>query len=311
MTTEVEVGNKGESQETPDALWNKVQADRTAQAGEGDQTPPEGAQVQTQEQGQADPLAALPEPTRELIKGLETRVAAQEEEAKRTRQQLASAHGTIGNLKQRLDASQVTLQKITPTAEAMEAERAARAKKETEEKEKRRAELRGRMSDMVGLTEEELAELLPADAKPAAEAKPEPKPADAATPEPAKANGESADDQIRVLTLQRELSDRVPGWIKTRETPEFKAWRAGPGKSVFEAKAGSWDPDEAAEVFKAFEKHKSDAAKVAQVEKDRQDRLRRGETPQGRGSSTGDVDLSPDAAWNKVKRDREKARATG
>ncbi len=307
MTTEVQKDGKSETQETPDALWNKVQADRTAEADVVDQAPPEGAA----EQGKADPLAALPEPTRELIKGLETRITAQEEENRRTRQQLASAHGTIGNLKQRLDASQVTLQKIAPTAEAMEADRAAQAKKDADAKAARRAELLTRMGDMTGLSAEELAEL-GLDAKPAAEEKPAAKEEPEKKPE-AETGGdeESAEEKIKVLTLQRELSDRVPGWIKTRETPEFKAWRDGPGKEIFAAKASSWDPDEVAEVFKAFDKHKSDAAKVAQVEKERQERLRRGENPQGRGSSTGDVDLSPDAAWNKVKRDREKARASG
>lgn len=306
MTDQAVNDGKGESQETPDALWNKVQADRAAPA-DVDHAPPEGAK----DEGKADPLAALPEPTRELIKGLETRLTAQEEENKRNRQQLASAHGTIGNLKQRLDASQVQLQKITPTTEAIEAERVEKAKKEAEGKASRRAELLGRMGDMTGLSTEELAEL-GLDVKPAAEEKPAPKPEPEQKPAAAETDdGQSADDKIRVLTLQREVSDLVPGWLKIRETPEFKAWRDGPGKPIFTEKAGSWDPGDVADVFKAFGKHTSDAAKVAQVEKDRQERLRRGENPQGRGSSTGDVDLSPDAAWNKVKRDREKARASG
>lgn len=70
-------------------------------------------------------------------------------------------------------------------------------------------------------------------------------------------------DQRRILILQRELSDLVPGWIKIRETPEFKAWRDGPGRPIFTEKAGSWDPGEVASVFHAFEQYKCDAAKAA------------------------------------------------
>ncbi|MDA8260581.1 MAG: hypothetical protein M0Z99_33940 [Betaproteobacteria bacterium] len=314
MTTEVEAGKeKTAVNQSPDELWNKVQADRTAQAETGD--PAHGAaaggegEQRPEGEGQADPLASLPEPARALFKTLEGRVAAQEEENKRVRQQLASANGTIGNLKQRLDASQVTLKKIEPAAEALEKANKEKAKQEAEDKEARLKDIRKRMSDMTGVSEEELAEVMGADAKPAAEEK-----STAATDPAPKAEAkpgeetQSDEDKVRVLTLQRELSDRVPGWMKTRETPEFKAWRDGPGKEIFKAKSNSWDPDEVAEVFKAFDKHRSDAAEVARIEKERQDRLHRGELPQARGSTSANVDLSADAAWDKVKRDRERAR---
>ena len=302
MTEEVK---KDEVKEpTEEELWATVQKDRASTPAE---EPLTEEPAKTEE---ADPLAGLPEPTRKLIEGLQTKAARFDEldaRLRETNQKLATAHGTAGNLKQRLEETQARLEKVLPTIEAVEGDRKAVADAKTVEHKAARDKARASLADI--LDPDVVDMILPADEKPAAEAKPEPKsePKPEVKPEPKPEP--AAEDERRVLILQRELSDLAPGWMTTRGTPEFKAWAVGPGKQLYDSKADSWDVKEAASVFQAFAKHKSDAATVAQVEKDRQERLRRGESIQGRGSSTGDVDTSEDALWNKVKRDRAKAQA--
>ncbi len=280
------------------ALWEQVQKDRSSTVAEEVIVPEKLAT------DPADPLAGLPEPTRKLIEGLQSTVTDFDGRFKKVNQQLATAHGTIGNLKQKLDESQVNLQKIGPVIETVEADKKAAEKATADALAQKRKALREKLADFPDVIEY-LDAVLPADAEPAKEVKAEPKP----EPKPEPTEVESFDPEERkVLILQRELSDRVPGWMKTRDTAEFKAWLPAQAEDI-KAKSNSWDVDEAASVFEAYEKHKSDAAEVARVAKERDERLRRGESPQGRGSSTGNVDPSPDALWNKVSRDRAKARA--
>lgn len=291
MTDEAKVADKE---------WDQVSKDRESQTRASDESVvvPEAEKEATVVAAvESDPLAGLPESTRNLIKGLEDRITTFD-------RQLGTANGTIGGLKQKLDESLAKLHKITPTVEAVAAEKAVQAKAEAEVKAKSKEEHRAKAREKLGdfLEPEELDVLLPADAEPA-EVKAEP------------VNTESSkvlpEEERRTLILERELSDLVPGWMKTRDTAEFQAWMRGPGAGFLPIIQHSMDVNESASVFKAFEKHKSDAAQVAKVEKDRQERLRRGESIQGRGSSTGDVDTGPDALWNQVTRDREKARASG
>ena len=290
-------------QPTDEQSWDQVSKDR-ATATPAVEAP--NTEIPSGRTAEADPLAGLPEPTRKLVEGLQAKTAEQEVRLRETNQKLSTAHGTMGSMRQQLEASRVALEKLTPTIEAVEAEKKARAKAEAETLSKARADHRMTAREKLGdfLDPEELDVLLPVDAEPAQREEPKTEPVKTEVVDPGQP------DQLRVLELMVDLSDRAPGWRKTVDTPEFKAWLPAQNADI-KAKFDSWDPDEAAAVFAAFEKHKSDAAQVAKVEKDRQDRLRRGETIQGRGTSNGNVDTSPDGLWEKVTRDREKSRASG
>lgn len=284
-------------QPTDDELWEQVGKDRAA-------TPAEEVVVPDETDTAADPMAGLPEPTRKLIEGLQAKTTEQETRLHKVGQQLATAHGTMGSMKQQLDASRVALEKIAPTIASVEATNKAEADAKAAAKATRIKEAREKLNELPEIADY-LDLVLPADAKPAMTEKP----AEVKAEKPEKIEPESLDpDERRVLILQRELSDKVPGWIKKRDSAEFKAWLPKQNADIH-ARSNSWDVDEAASVFEAFEKHQSDAATVADVERQRQERLRRGEGVQGRGSSTGDVDTGPDALWNKVKRDRAREKA--
>lgn len=284
--------------QTEDKLWEQVQQDRAgATTAESNQEPGANADA-------ADPLAGVPEETRKLIEGLKAKTEEQDKRLYDVGQKLATAHGTMGSMKQQLDESRKTLEKFAPVVATVEDQKKVAEQQAADEAIAKRKALREKLADFPDVLEY-VDSVLPADVKPAA--KDEPKTVvenktDVVTDAP------DAAEKIRVLTLQRELSDRVPGWLKIRETPEFKAWLPAQNAAI-KAKCESWDPDESASVFKAFEQHKVDAAKVAQVEKDRQERLRRGESVQGRGGSAGNADTGSDALWDKVKRDRAKAQA--
>lgn len=307
------------TKEQQDEAWNKVVKDRDASTrADGEQPDTKAADAgdkpvekpagdkPADKAAEPDPYAGLPEPTRKLLEGLEAKVSKAEERANIFDRQLGTANGTIGGLKNQLDKSRAMLEALKPTVDSVEASKKADEERKAADKVARRKVHREKALDV--LDQELVDEILPEIVTPPADAKPVEKPAEKPVAKVEEKVAESIDpDERRVLILQRELSDRVPGWMQMRKTPEFKAWL--PKQPDLLVKANSWDVEEAASVFKAFEKHKSDAAKVAQVEKDRADRLRRGETVQGRGSSAGDVDTSPDAVWNQAKRDREKARA--
>lgn len=307
-----------EQEQTPDQLWNQVQQDRSTPAEKITEveTKVETTETTTQEvkeEGKADdPLAGLPEATRKYIEDLRTEAADYKARLKETNQKLASQHGIAGNLKQQLEKTQAKLNEILPTIESIEAEKKRKAQEEAEAKAAKRKELR----DGLAETLPEVLEYIdinvdggkPADEKPAPAKAELAKPAKAEVGKPetqaAEPNAKSREDVQRLMLA---LHDKVPGWTRIRETQEFKAWSQGPGKQTYEANMGSWDVDEVAGVFTAFDKHQKDAAKVAQVEKERQERLRRSEGIVGRGTTSMVVDGSDDALWNKVKRDREKA----
>lgn len=286
---------------TEDELWAQVNQDRASTRAESDEpidllaAPAAAAPVADE----ADPLAALPEPTRKLIQGLDEKFKKADERIAILDRQLGTANGTIGNLKQRLDESQVKLRAIDPVIEATEAARKAAEAAAATEREQKRAQMREQFSELA-----EYVDMAVADAKPAV-----PAPSQPAEPAAPAATEATAPDTVQILSLQLELSDKAPGWRQTKDTPEFSAWLATQSADV-QNKAVSWNVDEIAGVFNSFDQHKKAAVTVAQVEQDRQKRLNRGIGIQGRGSSVGSVDLSEDAAWEKVKRDREKSRAS-
>ena len=290
-------------QAADDKLWEQTGKDQASTIAEEVVVPAKEAPVADA----ADPMAGLPEPTRKLIEGLQTKTAEFDGRFRTVNQQLATAHGTIGNLKQRLDESQVRLQTMTPTIEAVEADKKAAAKAVADAKAQKRKALRERLSDLPDVAEL-MDEVLPADAEPAEVKAAKPPEVKTEIHTEIKPDAPSHAEQVRVLTLQRELSDKVPGWMKIRNSAEFQAWLPAQSAGV-KANAESWDVDAAASVFAAFDKHKSDAATVAKVEADRQARLRRGENIQGRGGPNQTVDTSADALWKQTGRDFEKARS--
>ena len=303
-----EAAKKEEVKLTDDQAWERVQKDRAATQAADAVAEPATVKTdgkETVRADPADPYAGLPEPTRKLLEGLDTRLKENEGRFKDVNKKLATAHGTIGNLKQRLDASQVELTRIAPTLEAVEAEKARVEKAAADAKVAKRKALRERLSDLPDVAEL-MDEVLPADAEPAVKVEPKAEP----KKEPEKEVADLPADREARLIRERELSDLHPGWIAMVNTPEWKTWEAAQPEAV-RALGASDAVADADQMFKIFKKHKSDAAQVAEVEKDRAERLRRGEGVQGRGSSAQDVDTGPDALWNKVKRDREKARETG
>ncbi len=282
-------------------LWDQVQKDRSAtQAGDD---PDAGAIAEAALSGETvedDPFAGLPEPTRKFMESLQAKITETDTRFESVSQQLARANGTIGNLKQRLDESQRKFTDLKPTIEAVEADQQAKEKARIADQARRRTELREKISEFPDIAEY-LDLVAPADVQPA-EVKPEVK------PEAQQETRQVTEDERRVLVLQRELSDVVPGWMKTRDSEEFRAWLPKQGNDI-KAAADSWDVGQAASVFHAFAKHKDDAAAVAKVEQERAARLRRGEAVQGKGTTgSGDAGLDD---WDRVARDRarEKARA--
>lgn len=287
-----------EAELTPDQLWEQAQKDRKAEV--KDDKPEVEAKPEAAKE--PDPLDGLPEPTRKLIEGLQARVNEYDGRLSKVGQQLATAHGTIGNLKQRLDASQADLGKIKPTVEAVEAQKKAEAEAKAAEKQAKKKELRENLSDLSDMLEYVDMEI--ADAKPA---KPEQKPEEKKETKPVEA--EDGHDDATVARLLVALHEKAPGWKQKRDSREFQKWLPAQSAEI-KRKAESWDIDEAASVFTAFDKHIEDAEKVAKVEAERAERLRRGENVQGRGSTQSGNAPSRDDLWEQAKRDREKARAS-
>lgn len=288
-------GNNEQVKTTEDQLWEQVNQDRATRAAEEDQVIPNPAAASDAN----DPLAALPEPTRKLIQEMDEKLKTSGEQLAILDRKFGTANGIIGNLKQRLDESQAKLKEVEPIIHATAATRKAEAESEAAEREAKRKAAREAISE---LSPEfvEYVDMVVADVKPPVQPKPDPLPAQSAQPDK---------NQIDVLNMQLDLSDKAPGWRKTKQEPEFVAWISAQPMDV-QQKVNGWNVDDIASVFNDFAKHKSDAVTVAQVEKERKERLSRGSSIQGRGSSVGNVDLSADAAWEKVKRDREKSRAS-
>lgn len=280
---------KGKKEPTPDELWTQAQTDRNkAQAGNDEIVDAEG---------KPDPLASLPEPVANLVKEIQAKQAEQEAALKDTGQKLAKAHGTIGNLTQKLNKSLQDLQRVQPVIDDVEQKRKAEQDAAKTAKEARRKELGESMAELPDV--KEYIELMVGDAKPPEKEAPAKPAAEVETPEMREAR----------LVAERELSDRHPKWIETVKSTEFKTWLEKQPEDI-KALGASDSVDDADQMLTAYKKHKEDAAKVAQVEAERQERLRRGEKVEGeRGSASKDGDTSPDALWNKAKREREKSRS--
>src|SRR3990167_6687577 len=169
--------------QTADKEWDQVSKDREAQTRAGESDQPVVSEAGKAEAA-PDPLDGLPEPTRKLIEGLQAKTANYDSRFQKMNQQLATANGTIGNLKQRLDESQVKLQKTDPVIAATEAQKKADEKTAAEARVAKRAAAREKLADVFEA--DVVDELMPADAKPAEtqkssdeikkEAKPESKP---------------------------------------------------------------------------------------------------------------------------------------
>jgi uncharacterized coiled-coil protein SlyX len=233
-----------------------------------------------------------------LIKEIQAKTAEQEKSLKEANQKLATAHGTIGNLSQKLNESLKDLTRIKPVLDQAESTKKADEATAKAAKEARRTELKEQLSDVPDILE--YVDMVVADVKPAAE-----------PDKPAAAKAEESPEEIRAkLTAERELSDRHPRWIETIRSTEFVAWAAKQPDDI-KALGASDDIDDADKMLTMFKKHKEDAAKIAKIEADRKERLRRGENIEGAGpAGSKGSDPSTDGLWNKVKRDREKARSS-
>jgi hypothetical protein len=253
-----------------------------------------------------DPLAGLPEPTRKLIEQIQAKTVEQDKALKDAGQKLATAHGTIGNLSKKLDDSLAALTKMKPAVEAVQVEAKAKADAAAAEREAKRKERRERLADLPDVLEE--LDDIRADAKPAAKIEPEPKVEQKTENKPEPQVELPADREARLIA-ERELSDRHPKWMEMVRTKEFKDWQAAQPEAV-RALSESDAIDDADKLLTLYKKHKDDAAKVAQVESERQARLRRGENIQGSGTAQTGAAPSPDSLWEQAKRDRAKARAS-
>lgn len=248
-----------------------------------------------------DPLAGLPESTRKLVEQIQAKTAEQDATLKAVGQKLATAHGTIGNLTKRLNDSLVTLNQMKPTIDAVEATKQIEAKALVATKAARRKELREQLSDFPVVIDY-LDEMMPpeAEVKLEPEAKPEARTAAPAAELPA--------DREARLIAERELSDLHPKWIEIVRSEAFRSWREAQPAAI-QALGASDNPADAAEMLDAYKQQKSDAAQVAQVEADRQARLRRGESVPGRGTAQQGEVPTPDALWEQAKREHAKAKA--
>ena len=201
----------------------------------------------------------------------------------------------MNNLTQKLNQSLQQMTRVTPIIDEVEKTKKAEQDAAKAAREARRKELDESMSELPDV--KEYIDLVTTDVKPVEKPVQTQAQPDQETPEQLKAR----------LTRERELSDRHPKWIETVKTDEFKTWLQSQPDDI-KALGASDNVDDADTMLAAYKKHKEDAAKVAQVEAERQERLRRGEQVGGnRGSATKDGDNSPDALWEKAKREREKA----
>lgn len=293
---------KGQTEEQLAKDWDQVKQDRQEGAPHTDAEPVVEAQA-------ADPLAGLPEPTRKLIEGLKKQVDDGEGRFKDMGQKLATAHGTIGNIKQRLDASQAEVQRIKPLIKTVEDAEKVKTDQAKQAKATAVTELRERLADFPDFLAYMDIIAPPADAKPAA-ATPviETEAAPQAETKPVTQDPQPTQEVIDAL--RESLEERCPGWEAKRRSKEFNEWFATQADEV-KARLESWKVKDSASVIEAFDKHVKDSATVAAVSTDRQERLRRGGGMEGRGGSQADGAGDPDSLWNKVKGDRKRERAGG
>ena len=117
-----------------DQLWEQVNQDRATRAAGEDQVIPNPEAASEA----SDPLAALPEDTRKIIKELDEKVKKSDEQLAILDRKFGTANGIIGNLKQRLDESQAKLKEVEPIIHASAATRKAEAEAEAAEREAKR-----------------------------------------------------------------------------------------------------------------------------------------------------------------------------
>lgn len=295
-----------EEQVTPvpdDELWNRVSSDRATLAADDVDIPQE--QHAQSEASEADPLMGLPEPTRKLIADIQAKTAEQDERLRDAGQKLASAHGTIGNLTKKLDDSLRTLTQLRPALDAVEAQEKARTETAASEAEEKRRTLR---ENLEGTDIVEYIDMVMADVKPKIEVN---KTVQQPVQQPVQQVEEPVDvESLKTrLTAERELSDLHPGWMALSKSDEFLNWRKSQPKEIGEL-AYSPKVEDADKMFTLFKQQKEGAAKIAQVEAERNSRLRRGEIVQGRGTQQQGESADPGDLWDKVTRDRAKASAS-
>lgn len=298
-----------EKELSADELWEQSKKDRQADAPiSADVSPaveiPDAASRESAPAADSgpNPLDGLPEPTRKLIESLQSAVTQQDNRFKEVGQQLARANGLIGQMKQQLDGSQARLQEITPAIDDAVAQRKARKDAEAAEKAEKLKTLRSEVPEDFA----EYVDLMLADAKPAPAA--EAKPAIQEVQKPA-AEEETPEQITRREVTEEALNMLHPGWVEDVKGKEFKEWTKAQTNEV-QALLGSDSIKDAATMIGLFRKHKNDAASIADEEKQRQDRLRRGEIVQGRSTGTTGVDpATGNSLWEQAKRDRAKRRA--
>lgn len=284
-----QANDQTKQQPTDDDLWNQVNEDRSA-AGDEEDSGNEG--------NQENPLAGLPEATQKLIKDIQAKTVEQDSLLKEANKKLATAHGTIGNLSQKLNENLKEFARIKPVVEKVESTAKA---EEAEAQAKKAARIKELGESMDELPEiKEYLDLQLSGIKTAEPAAPK------ADDKPA----EETSEHIRVrLTAERELSDRHPKWIDTIRSTEFQTWLSKQPDDI-KALGASENVADADTMLTTFKKHKEDATEIARVEAERKERLRRGETVEGVGPGSKGGDPSKDGLWSKVKRDREKAHSS-
>lgn len=269
---------KDEAQ-TDDQMWDQVRQDRTQEFAPEKPATPNPELVAESTQKLLDEIDKLKEAVKQ-----------QGTEVKTVQQHVSRVNGLFGNMKQRVE-------QMAPAVDHVQATRAAEEKARREETEQRRVALREKVVDL-GMPE--LVEYIDTVA-PKADDKP------VTTPATPVQDEVSADERLKIADLQRQLSDEVPGWMRMRDSAEFKTWASQQPPEVHKIMAESLDVQESAGVFKAFLLHRDEAVKVAKVEQERQARLRRGEMPTGRGTTPANADDAGDG-WDRVTRDRARER---
>jgi len=310
-TTTQGTPEKPEAALPEDKLWEQAQKDRSTPAEQA--APVAGKTVdgkpEDKRPDQVDALAGLPEPTRKLIEALQTKQAEQDDIIKKQAQGLATARGTLGGMKQQLDASQEALKRLTPTMEAVEADKKAAAVHAATEKAGRRKAAREALGSILeqDVVDEVLPDVQPGqDEAERARAEEERRKASEAAALTRKTDEPS---DVEVASLLIALHEAHPGWKQTKDSAPFQGWLKTLPTADQQRFNGSFDVPEVVGFFQAFDKHQEDAAKVARLEAERKARLERGENIQGRNSAGTGEAPSKDALWEQAKRDRAKAQS--